>query len=91
MHQHQHAFNVLIQDISQQYAVLGLMGPQARTALSSLVDEDLSDQSFAFATAKTIHISNQAVRAFRITYVGSLGWELYIPCQARGCCRSGCG
>ena len=82
MHQHLQSYKVQIRDITQQYAVFGLMGPQARTALSGLVEEDLSDEQFPFATARTINIGEQPVRATRITYVGSLGWELYVPWSA---------
>jgi glycine cleavage system T protein len=66
-------------DVSAAYVVLGVMGPQSRTLLSSLTDADLSNEGFAFGTSRLIDLGYARVRASRITYVGELGWELYIP------------
>jgi glycine cleavage system T protein len=64
-------------DISSAYGVLGIMGPESRTLLSSLTDADLSNEAFPFAASRVIDIGYARVRASRITYVGELGWELY--------------
>ncbi len=65
-------------DVSSGYAVLGLMGPASRALLSSLTDADLSTAAFPFGTSRVIDLGYARVRASRITYVGELGWELYI-------------
>ena len=66
-------------DVSTGYAVLGVMGPKSRQLLSSLTDSNLSNEAFPFGTSRVIDLGYARVRASRITYVGELGWELYIP------------
>jgi 4-methylaminobutanoate oxidase (formaldehyde-forming) len=61
--------------------VMSLMGPRARELLQSLTPNDLSDRAFPFATSRTIELGYALVRASRITYVGELGWELYVPTE----------
>lgn len=68
-------------DVSSAYAVLGVMGPKSRGLLSKLTDADLSNSAFPFATSQIIDLAYAKVRASRITYVGELGWELYIPTE----------
>jgi 4-methylaminobutanoate oxidase (formaldehyde-forming) len=63
------------------YAPLGVMGPRSRELLSRLSDADLSSDAFPFATSQEIDLGYAQVRASRITYVGELGWELYIPTE----------
>jgi 4-methylaminobutanoate oxidase (formaldehyde-forming) len=55
------------------------MGPRARDLLAPLTDADLSNAAFPFATSQVIDLGFARVRASRITYVGELGWELYVP------------
>ena len=77
-----HAFAT---DVTSAYAVLGVMGPDSRALLSQVSGEDLSNAAFPFAHARDIEIGYAKLRAARITYVGELGWELYIPTEfARG-------
>ncbi len=72
-------------DVSSSYAVLSVMGPRSRELLSRLTDAELSNEAFPFLTSKEIYLGHAPVRAWRITYVGELGWELYIPSEyARG-------
>ena len=66
-------------DVTSAYAVLGVMGPRSRDLLVHVSGEDLSD--FGFATSRTLRIGYATVRATRITYVGELGWELYVPVE----------
>ena len=73
-----HAF---VTDMTSAYAVIGLMGPNSRALLESVSGEDLSNEAFAFATSREIEIGYARLRAARITYVGELGWELYIPTE----------
>jgi 4-methylaminobutanoate oxidase (formaldehyde-forming) len=68
-------------DVGSGMAVLGLMGPRAREVLARLTDADLSNAAFPFATSQVIDLALARVRATRITYVGELGWELYIPTE----------
>lgn len=66
-------------DVTSSYAVLGVMGPSSRTLLSRLSRADLVD--FPFATSREIDLGYATVRATRMTYVGELGWELYVPAE----------
>ncbi|HTD13053.1 MAG TPA: FAD-dependent oxidoreductase [Steroidobacteraceae bacterium] len=68
-------------DVSSAYAVLGLMGPRSRELLATLTDADLSTAAFPFATSRIIDLGYARVRASRITYVGELGYELYVPTE----------
>jgi 4-methylaminobutanoate oxidase (formaldehyde-forming) len=68
-------------DVTSGLPMLGLMGPNSRALLEELSGEDLSNDAFPFATSKEIEIGYARVRASRITYVGELGWELYIPAE----------
>jgi len=69
----------VVVDVSNASAVLGVMGPRSRELLSSLTDSDLSNEAFPFATSREIDLGFAFVRASRMTYVGELGWELWIP------------
>ena len=73
-----HAF---LTDVSSSYAVLGLMGPNSRALLSEVTDADVSNEEFPYMTSREIAIGYAPVRASRVTYVGELGWELYIPTE----------
>ncbi len=59
--------------------VLNVQGPLARTILEKVCDDDLSHEEFPFMTARDIRIGYASALAYRVTYVGELGWELYIP------------
>jgi heterotetrameric sarcosine oxidase gamma subunit len=71
--------NCVLTDISDAYAMLNVQGPAARELLGSLSPDDFSNAAFPFATCRQIRIGYQTVLALRLTYVGELGWELYIP------------
>jgi heterotetrameric sarcosine oxidase gamma subunit len=73
--------NATLVDVTSAYAVLGVMGPRSRDLLSRLTDADLSDEGFPFGTSREIPLGYATVRATRITYVGELGWELYVPAE----------
>ncbi len=70
-----------VTDVTSGMAVLGVMGPNSRALLSRLTDADLSSEVFPFGTAQEIEIGYAKARALRITYVGELGWELYVPSE----------
>ncbi len=69
------------EDVTERYAVLGVMGPRSRALLSSLSPDDWSEQGFPFATSRPVAVSGVALRATRMTYVGELGWELMVPVE----------
>jgi heterotetrameric sarcosine oxidase gamma subunit len=68
-------------DVTSSLAVFGVMGPRSRDLLATLTDADLGDEAFPFGTSKPITLGYSTVRATRITYVGELGWELYVPAE----------
>ncbi|MET0850652.1 MAG: FAD-dependent oxidoreductase, partial [Candidatus Rokuibacteriota bacterium] len=68
-------------DVTAAWAVLGVMGPRSRELLSRLTAAELSNDAFPFSTMREIDLGHAPVRAARITYVGELGWELYVPVE----------
>jgi heterotetrameric sarcosine oxidase gamma subunit len=68
-------------DVTSAYAVYGVMGPRSRELLSRVSRDDFSDEAFGFGTSREISLGYATVRATRITYVGELGWELYVPAE----------
>ena len=68
-------------DLGASMAVLGLMGPRSRELLQRVSDADFSNEAFPFGTSQVIDLGYARVRASRITYVGELGWELYVPVE----------
>jgi heterotetrameric sarcosine oxidase gamma subunit len=68
-------------DVTSGLPMLSIMGPKSRGLLEKLSGEDLSNAAFPFGTSREIEIGYARVRASRITYVGELGWELYIPTE----------
>ena len=68
-------------DLTSACAVLSVMGPQSRTLLSSLSGDDFSAAAFPFGHSREVDLAGLTVRATRLTYVGELGWELYIPTE----------
>lgn len=73
-----HGLDVQIADVTDQLAVFGLMGPRSRELLTRL-GADVSEEGFRFGTSRELQLADLTVRATRITYVGELGWELYVP------------
>src|ERR1700678_263683 len=73
--------NCVLTNVTSGRGVLSVMGPRARELLQSLTPDDLSDRAFPFATSRVIELGYALVRASRITYVGELGWELYVPTE----------
>jgi len=71
----------ILTDVTSAYTVLGLMGPRSRALLSRLTPADLSTRAFPFGTSREVELGRALVRATRVTYVGELGWELYVPTE----------
>ena len=68
----------VITDVTAGESVLCLMGPQSRDILSRVSPHDFSNAGHPFGTAREIEIGMGLARAHRVTYVGELGWELYV-------------
>ncbi|MGA7268071.1 MAG: FAD-dependent oxidoreductase [Aestuariivirga sp.] len=68
-------------DITSGLPMIAVMGPKSRALLEKLSGADLSNAAFPFGTSQEIEIGYARVRASRITYVGELGWELYVPAE----------
>ena len=69
----------VITDVTAAESVLCLMGPQSREVLAKVSPNDFSNAAHPFGQAREIEIGMGLARAHRVTYVGELGWELYIP------------
>src|SRR5690606_24149119 len=70
---------VVITDVTAAGSVLCVMGPNARALMKKVSPNDFSNEAFPFGTAREIEIGMGLARAHRVTYVGELGWELYVP------------
>ncbi|HXW75555.1 MAG TPA: FAD-dependent oxidoreductase [Steroidobacteraceae bacterium] len=73
-----HAF---VTDVTSSYGQLNVQGPNSRALLQKLTTADLSNGAFPFRAAREIDIGLARVLCIRITYVGELGYELYIPAE----------
>jgi 4-methylaminobutanoate oxidase (formaldehyde-forming) len=71
---------VILEDRTEDFCVIGMMGEAARRILSSLSADDWQD--FPFSTARQVTVAGQSCLATRLSYVGELGWELMIPNHA---------
>ncbi len=71
----------IVVDQTNKYTTLGIWGPNARKIMEKITSADMSNEGFKFSTCKTIEIDTLRVLASRISYVGDLGWELYIPIE----------
>ena len=65
-------------DVTASEAVILIMGPDARNFLQPIIPQDLTNKNFPFSTMQEIDIGHTKARAHRVSYVGELGWELYI-------------
>jgi glycine cleavage system aminomethyltransferase T/glycine/D-amino acid oxidase-like deaminating enzyme len=68
-------------DVTSAYTTIGVWGPRARDLMASLTRDDVSNEGFRFGTCREIEIDSLMVLASRISYVGELGWELYVPIE----------
>ena len=69
---------VEFKDVTDDFVCLGIFGPKSRGLLSKTTKEDLSNDSFKFGTGKYIELNSTNVWVQRLSYVGELGYELYI-------------
>jgi glycine cleavage system aminomethyltransferase T len=70
-----------VSDLTSAYTTIGLWGPRARDILGALTDADISHGGFPFSTCRELEVDSLSVLASRISYVGELGWELYVPME----------
>jgi len=68
-----------VTDLTSSMTTLGIWGPKARDIVQSLTKADMSNEAFPFGTCRVIEMGPLRVLASRISYVGDLGWELYVP------------
>ncbi|KIN74737.1 GcvT family protein [Sulfitobacter guttiformis] len=77
-------FNVVITDVTAGEGVLAVMGPQSRALLQAVSPNDFSNDVNPFGTAQEIEIGMGLARVHRVTYVGELGWEVYVSADQAG-------
>ncbi len=68
-------------DLTSAYTTIGVWGPRARDVLAQLTRDDISHAGFPFGACREIEVDSLQVLASRISYVGELGWELYVPIE----------
>ncbi len=78
MQRHSGAFNVVLTDVTAGEGVLAVMGPNARALLERVSPNDFSNAANPFGTMQEIELGLGQARVHRVTYVGELGWEIYI-------------
>jgi len=76
--------NATIEDVTEEFGTLSLMGPRSRDVLAAVTDADVSNEAFPFGHVREIEVAGHKVRALRVTYVGELGWELHVPLAGTG-------
>ena len=84
MRRNQGDFNVVITDVTAGEGVLAVMGPNARKLLQAVSPNDFSNAVNPFGTAQEIELGMGLARVHRVTYVGELGWEIYMPSDMAG-------
>lgn len=73
--------HVFVKDVTSGIPMLALMGPKSRELLKALSPADFSNEAFPFGTSREIDLGYARVRASRVTFVGELGWEIYMPTE----------
>lgn len=68
-----------LSDVTSAWATLGVWGPRSRELLQTIAETDMSHERFPSATCRWVDFGTVRVLASRISYVGELGWELYVP------------
>ncbi len=74
-------FRVVLTDLTAGEGVLAVMGPNARDLMHAVSPNDFSNAAFPFGTARNIEIGMGIARAHRVSYVGELGWEIYVSAE----------
>jgi 4-methylaminobutanoate oxidase (formaldehyde-forming) len=76
-----HDAHAFVTDVTSAYAQINVQGPRSRELMQSLTSVDLSNEAFPFRTAREIDIGFARALCVRITYLGELGYELYVPAE----------
>ncbi len=76
-----HDAHAFVADATSAHAQINVQGPRSRELMQSITTADLSNDAFPFRTAREIDIGYARVLCVRITYLGELGYELYIPAE----------
>ncbi len=76
--------NVVITDVTAGEGVLAVMGPNSRKLLEAVSPADFSNETNPFGTAQVVEMGMGLVRVHRVTYVGELGWEIYVSSDMAG-------
>ncbi|MEL6765642.1 MAG: FAD-dependent oxidoreductase [Pseudomonadota bacterium] len=84
MRRHLGEDNVVLSDVTASEAVIAVMGPEARRLLEAVSPADWSSEGFAFGQAREIELGLGLARAHRVSYVGELGWEIYVSADMAG-------
>ena len=71
-------FNVVITDITAAEGVLAIMGPKARDIMQAISPNDFDNDANPFGTMQHIELGMGLARVHRVSYVGELGWEIYV-------------
>ena len=77
-------FNVVVTDVTASEGVLAVMGPRSRELLQAVSPADFSNEVNPFGTAQEIEIGMGLARVHRVTYVGELGWKVYVSADQAG-------
>ncbi|MBA3361113.1 MAG: FAD-dependent oxidoreductase [Acidimicrobiia bacterium] len=72
---------VQMTDLTSAMVTIGVWGPKARDLVQSITDHDVSDTAFPYGHTQAIDFGSINARLFRISYVGELGWEIYVPTE----------
>ena len=72
---------LFVTDVTSAYNLINVQGPKSRQLISKITSADMSNQNFPYLTMQEIDMGYALVKALRITYVGELGWELYVPTE----------
>jgi len=72
---------VYVTDVTSGFALLSVQGPASRALLAELTTADLSNEAFPYLTAQEIDLHHARALAVRMSFVGELGWELFVPTE----------
>jgi 4-methylaminobutanoate oxidase (formaldehyde-forming) len=81
MRRHFSPLHAFVTDVTSGYAQINIQGPRSRELLAAVTTQDMSNEAFPFRAAKEIDLGFARVLCIRITYLGELGYELYIPAE----------
>ena len=81
LHRHAEGLDVRIDDVTDARATLAVMGPRSRDLIQRLSTEDVSGEAFPFFSARRLTMASAPTLAIRASFVGELGFELYVPTE----------